>query len=57
MDPPKSQKVTVNEIVETITMTDDKQIDTAESVHKVADDKNLLSLFDQYSDLVCSTSD
>ena len=54
---PKSQDVSANEITENITTTDDKQIDKTESVHKVLNEENLLSLFDQYSDLMSSTSD
>ena len=54
-DPPKSQNLTVNEIVETITMTDDKLIDTLESLYKVVGEENLLSLFDQNSDWLSST--
>ena len=51
-DPTKSQNITVNKTVETIAMTDDKQIDTTESIHMAVDEENLLSLFDQYSDLI-----
>ena len=45
----------MNETVETKTMTDDKQIETAESVHQVVDEENLVSLIDQYSNLMSST--
>ena len=38
-------------------MTDDKQIKAAESAHKAVDKENLLSLLDQYSDLMSYTSD
>ena len=51
-----SQDVTLSEIMETIPMTNDKQTDTAESAHKAADE-DLLSLFDQYSDLMSSSWD
>ena len=56
-NPPKSQDVKVHEIVETITMKNDKQAEVQESVHKAAHKENLLCLFDQYSDLMSSTSD
>ena len=57
LDAPTSQHVTVKEVMENITKMDDKQTDTAESVHKSADDAYLLNLFYQYSDLLSSTSD
>ena len=43
--------------METITTTDDKQTDMAESASKVADEGDLLTLFHQYSDLMSSNSD
>ena len=54
-DNPNSQDVTVNEVMETITMMDNKQTDTTESVHKSADEEDLLNLFDHYSDLMLPT--
>ena len=54
---PGSQDVTVNEAMEPITMMDDKQTDTAESAHKAANEEDLLSFFNQPSDLMSSSSD
>ena len=34
----------VNEVMETITMTDNKQTDTVESVNKAANEEDLLTL-------------
>ena len=42
--------------METIIMMDDKQTNTTESVHKLANEENLWSLFDQDSNLMLPTS-
>ena len=47
----------VNEIMATVTMTDDKQTDTKVSANKAAEKEDLLRLFDQYSDLMSSNLD
>ena len=38
-------------------MTNDKHTDRRETVHKAADEEDLLNLFDQNSDLLSPTSD
>ena len=43
--------------MEAITTTDDKQTDTVVSVQKAADEEDLLSVFDQCSDLLSSNLD
>ena len=51
------QNVMVKEVMETVTVTDDEQADTAESANKTADEEDLLNLFNQYPDVMSSISD
>ena len=57
LDTPKSQEVAINEVMETITKTNDNDTDRTEPVHKTTNEDDLLSLFDQYSELMSPTSD
>ena len=54
---PKSQENVLNEVMEIITLTHDSHTDRAEPLHETADEEDLLSLFDQYSDLMSPNSD
>ena len=56
-DAPKSQDVVINEVMETIIMTNNSHTDRTEPVQKAADEEYLLSFLDQYSNLMLSTSD
>ena len=51
-DVTKSEGIGINEVMETIPMTNDNYTDRTEPVHEAADEEDLLSLFDQYSDLM-----
>ena len=52
----KSQDIVINEVIETIT-TKNNHTNRTEPLHKAADKEDLLSLFDQYFDLMSTTSD
>ena len=54
---PKSQDIAINVIMETIPMTDDSHTDKTEPVHEAANENDLLSLFDQYFNLMSPTMD
>ena len=53
----KSPDIAINEVMQAITSTTGNHTDRTEPIHEAADKEDLLSLFDQYSDLVSPTSD
>ena len=54
---PMSPDVAINEVMETISMTNDNHTDKTEPVNKTVDEDDLLSLTDQYSEFISPTSD
>ena len=54
---PKLQEIAVNKVMETITYTHNSQADRAEPSHVTVKGEDLFSLFNQYSNLISSTSD
>ena len=57
MDIPKSEEAAVNEVMETNILTTDSHTDRAESSYEAADEEDLLSLCNQYSNLLSPNSD
>ena len=54
---PKTQEFEASEVMETITSTNDSLTDRAEPLQEAADEKDLLSLFNKYSNLMSPNLD